>query len=305
MRAAVIDVGTNSIKLAIAERAHDGSFHLLAHATTNPRLGEDVDKAHILSLDAMMRAISALRTLFDKTREYSVDRMRIAGTSAMRDARNRQEFIDLTRRELGVQIEVLSEDDECRLSYTAVALDPVLGGYDGVQAVADVGGGSSEITLGSGSKMQFCKSVQIGAVRLTERHLVSDPPSGLELAAAADEVINVLSEANIRFTAGRVVGVGGSAVNLARMLKGIDAQSVDGIHGTTISRSQMADLNGRLAGTQLSERRRIIGLESERADIILGGAIILESVMKVVDAPEMIVSICGLRHGMLYELLGS
>lgn len=303
MRAAVVDVGTNSIKLAVAERAPDGHFSLLAQATTNPRLGEDVDKTHVLSPDAMARAVSALDNLLTKIQDYSVDRLRIAGTSAMRDAQNRQFFIEMVNRELGVDLEILSEEDECRLSYKAVALDSVLGGYKGFQVVADVGGGSSEMIIGDGLDMLSCKSVHIGAVRLTERHLFSDPPSENEIEAASSEAIGLLSEGLTKITANRAVGVGGSAVNLARMFKGIDSQSIDGVHGTVITRDHSKGLIDKMAGVKLFQRRQIVGLEPERVDIILGGAIILDSIMKVTGAPELIVSICGLRHGMLYEML--
>lgn len=303
MTAAVIDVGTNSIKLVVGEREAGGPVGAIAHATTNPRLGEGVDKTHEINPQAMDRAIDAISQLLGVAREHGADSVRIAGTSAMRDARNRDQVIERVRRELGVELEVLPEEEECRYSYLAVALDPVLGGYSGGQVVADVGGGSSELTFGIGGERVSGRSVRIGAVRLTERYLSADPPSADDIARAAREAEKLLSDGAPVLDIGRAVGIGGSAVNLARVLKGIPVTTYEGIHGTTISRVQMAGLIDALASRTVAERKTMTGLEPERADILLGGAIVLNATLTVTGAGELVISTRGLRFGILYEML--
>lgn len=304
MIAAVIDIGTNSVKLYIAQRAADGTTEELVHITTNTRLGEGVDSTRVISDEAAARTVEAIADNVRIAEETGATDLRIVGTSALRDAANQEAFTDHIQRELGASLEVLSEEDECRYSYLAVALDPLLGSFKGTQVVADVGGGSSELVFGRGTNLIGGRSVKIGAVRLTERYLTDNPPTKKGLRDAAIEAVSLLSEAVITHEISRVVGVGGSAVNLARMLKEVDANTIEGVHATSITQSDMQRMVSALAGATLEDRYEITGLEPERADIILGGAIILSAVMTVTSAPELIVSTRGLRHGILYEMLG-
>ncbi len=302
MKAAAIDVGTNTVKLVVGERNING-LKLLTEAVLQPRIGEGVDEAGFICSDAINRAIMDISKFLSIAREHGAENVRVVGTSAMRDARNSAEVVEQMRGELGIDLEILSEEDECRISYMAIALDPVLGEYEETQVVADVGGGSSELTFGKGAHIIGGKSVRIGAVRLTERHITTDLPSKDDLKNAAEAAKSLLKEAVLTQQAGRVVGVGGSAVNIARMLKRILVGTIKGAHGAVITRDALRGLIDKLAQMTIAERRSVIGLDPERADIILGGAIILESIMTLTGAPEMVTSARGLRHGVLYEML--
>ena len=170
--------------------------------------------------------------------------------------------------------------------------------------MADVGGGSSELTYGIGGEMVSGKSVRTGAVRLTERYLRADPPSTDDIQQATLEARRLIAEGSPNVEVGRVVGVGGSAVNLARMLRGISERSIKGVHDMVISRSEMSGLVDALAARTVAQRKKLVGLEPKRADIVLGGAIILSEILAVTGAGKLIVSVRGLRFGVLHEMLG-
>lgn len=303
MIAAAIDVGTNSIKLVVGETDDTGAVRILHNASEIARLGENVDASGRLSTDAQSRAIESLARLTDAARAFGAGAVRMAGTSALRDAANRGDFAEMVRRELGVELEVITEEDECRLSYSAVAHDPDLGVFDGRQAVVDVGGGSSELVVGHAVEISYARSLKIGAVRLTERCIRHDPPLPEELMRAASLVDSIFADVSSGAAVERLIGVGGSAVNLARIARQITLERSAEVHGDKLTRGDLERLIASLAAIGVRERMRVTGLDPARADIIVAGAIILSRVVDALNVPEMMVSIRGLRFGLLYEML--
>lgn len=304
LRAAAVDVGTNSIKIAVAELDGAGGIRVLADSSEIARLGEGVDKTGSLNPEAQDRALAAIARLLHTTEELGAEHCRIVATSAVRDAENRAEFAGRVKVSLGIDLEVLGEEEEGRLSYSAVALDPVLRSNSSELAVVDIGGGSTEVTFGTGSRVTFSRSARIGAVRLTERVIESDPPNAAEIAdaalMAAEEIRCIVGERRSK----RVAGVGGTAVNLARILKGVGRERTSEVHGVSISPSEFHDLLDLLSRMTCESRKGLIGLDPARADIIVAGAIILDRVMAHLEAEELTVSTRGLRYGVLYEILG-
>lgn len=301
-RAAAIDIGSNTIKLAVGEIGPEG-LALLANRSAYARLGEAVDKTAMLSNAAQDRAMKALAEHVSAARELGVDRVRAVATSAVRDAVNRADFVDRVRRELGLEVEVLTGEQEARLSYMAVALDPMLGRNNDERITVDTGGGSTDVTFGSGMHMYREVTVNIGAVRLTERCIAGDPPSFEEIDSALREAEVAMRAVGLSESAGRVVGIGGGAVNLARIHLGLQPDRTQEVHGTVLTDASLRKLVGHLAAVGLAERKRIVGLDPERADVIVAGAIILERALAVLGSGELAVSIRGLRHGVLYEML--
>lgn len=298
MKAAAIDIGTNSIKLVVGERDAAGSVRVLREAVLITRLGQNLGSTGRIGEGAARRTLEGLRSLVADARDLGAERIRAVATSAMRDAANREEFIDAVEAAAGVRIEVISGHEEARLTRSAVVLDPVLGRYDGRLATVDVGGGSTELTFGSA-----VASVDVGAVRLHERFVRHDPPSGDEMIAAAESAQAALREAMPGPIEGRVVGLGGSAVNLARMIQEVPCGDYQRVHAAAMTAGDIDRMVNRLAGMTVDQRRGIVGLDPERADVILAGAIILEAVLTVLGRDEIVVSVQGLRHGLLYEML--
>ncbi|MHB9037112.1 MAG: Ppx/GppA phosphatase family protein [Armatimonadota bacterium] len=303
MTAAAIDLGTNSIKMVVGTTGPNGQVRFLSDTSVITRLGEDVDSSGRIFAHRLQRSVEAVRELLTAAHEFQADKIRMVGTSALRDAANRDDVIRRFKDDLGVELEVLSEQDECRLSYLAVASDPVLGKHDGMQVTFDIGGGSTEFALGSGREIHWARSVNVGAVRLTERFLKSDPPTDSEMRAAASCVDEFVMDAAKDIRCDRAVGIGGSVINLARVLRGIPADRTEDVHGTVMSLSDVENLRYRMVSLPLAERKGLIGLDPERADIIVAGAIIVERVLKALGVEATQVSIRGLRHGVIREML--
>ncbi len=301
--AAVIDVGTNSIKLVVGELDENGSLRVLLHRTANTRLGEGIDTNGFLSSESQNRTIEAILGFIHVAKEFGANYINIIGTSAMRDASNALKFIDRLKNESGCTLKILSEEDEGRLSFIGASLDPSLGGYSEVQAVVDVGGGSTEVTVGKNGTIIFSKSIRLGAVRLTERYLHSDPPTNCEYVACTDYIEKLLVETYSGLNIKRIIAVGGSAVNLGRMIYRICPEKTLEIHGKYISSDQIDNLIHSLIKMTVEEKKKVVGLEAERADIIVAGISILKCLVKHFHTDGLIISTRGLRHGMLYELL--
>jgi len=304
-KAAALDVGTNSIKIVVGQMNDDGIPRVLREATTNPRLGEGVDSTRLIEPEAQERAMNAIARLVGIAKSMGASETRIVATSAVRDAENKDELIDRVRQRFSLGLEVLSEEEEGRLSHLAVEEDPMLGKFDGNQATVDVGGGSTELTLASANKTLRSASVKVGAVRLTERFLDADTPTPAQRAQARDYAMDMLLGAVGKFDADRVVGIGGTAVNLARIWHEIPEDKTEEAHGSTITQANIKALIDGMCALTLEKRRTLVGLEPERADIIVAGAVIFDALLDVLGREDMIVSTRGLRHGILYELLGA
>jgi exopolyphosphatase/guanosine-5'-triphosphate,3'-diphosphate pyrophosphatase len=304
LRGAVVDVGANSVKMVIGEIDEGGDLRLLADSMRFARLGEGVSATGKLSLEAQERTLAVTEEFLKVAKRHQVEKIRLVGTSALREVENRAEFLARVRREFGIDLEVLSEKDEARLSYTAVVLDPSFKKYQGQLCVADIGGGSTELILGESRAITFWQSLRLGAVRLTEQILKSDPPNREEVAKAEKAAEAAIRSAAEGHRASRVAGVGGTVVSLARIWKGLPSAKTEEVHGVRMSNSDCRQMLDRLSSLSIAQRKTLVGLDADRADIILAGAIILEQILSILAANELLVSIRGLRHGVLYDLLG-
>ena len=303
--AAIIDVGTNSVKLLVGRVNVRGAIEVLSESAAITRLGEGLDATHNISPEAENRTVETISDMLHTARGLNASLIRVVGTSAVRDAVNRDHLIDRLRAEQSVELEVVSEEDEWRFSYLAIALDPVLGTHNGPQLMADVGGGSTELAIGVGRDAEVSTSLKLGIVRLTERCLTAAPPSFTDLASARAEADSLVSEWLGGREIGRVIGVGGSAINLMRIHRRIPADTIEGVHGSSISRDDLADLVRTLASLTIKQRKGLVGLEPDRADTILAGAVIFERILTASNAVDLIISTRGLRYGLLCEALTS
>jgi len=301
-RVAAIDVGTNTVLLLVAEGTAENPVPVLERATIT-RLGAGVDRTGRLSKEAMHRTALCLeeyRVLASERHATAVD---VVCTSAARDAENGIEFLDLAAGVLGVTPRIIDGDEEGRLTF-----DGAITGLDlhGDALVFDIGGGSTEIIFGEASgtsaRVHATTSLDVGSVRLTERHVRSDPPSSAELSAVRADIDRALSTVPRRSTS-ELVGVAGTVTTLSAIHQGLSVYDPAIVHGSRLSRQVVSEIGTRLAALPLEARRRVTGLEPGRADVIVAGAELVERVLAWAGMDSLRVSDRGVRWGLARALL--
>ncbi len=301
MRVAAIDVGTNSTRLLIAED-RPGGFRPIERRLTITRLGEGVDRTSALAPKALQRTLAAIAEYAATCGEYSVERLRVTGTSAVRDARNRSEFYDGVKKLTGTDLEVLSGDEEAQTSFLGASSDLP---PEEPKLVLDIGGGSTELVVGTDRPHGFI-SLNIGCVRMFEKHLDSDPPTEEEMDALRVDVESSLRDARAQLevpSGTRLIGVAGTVTHLAAINVGLPVYDPDVTHHAVMSHGDVRRLGRRLASLTYEQRCKIKGLEPGRADVIVAGAEILKSAMEVFDLAEVLVSEKDILDGLVIELL--
>jgi exopolyphosphatase/guanosine-5'-triphosphate,3'-diphosphate pyrophosphatase len=298
--AAAVDCGTNSTRLLVG----DGGPRPLERLMTITRLGQGVDAARRLAPDAIERTLAVLRDYRAVMDRHGVERVRMAATSAVRDAENRDEFLDAAETVVGVRPELLPGDEEGRLSFAGATtgLDPAGGPY----LVVDIGGGSTEFVVGSDAPVGVI-SVDVGCVRITEQYLHADPPSPLELSQAITVVHahlrDVKRDVPAVLEAKRLVGLAGTVTTMAAIEIGLPVYDPDRIHHFVLTRKAAEDVFRTLATESRADRVHNPGLEAARADVIVGGAAILVAIMRHFDFDECLVSESDILDGLLYSVL--
>jgi exopolyphosphatase/guanosine-5'-triphosphate,3'-diphosphate pyrophosphatase len=339
MRVGVLDIGSNSVLLLVGERAGAG-WRILTDQTRITRLGEGFGEARQLQPEAIARTLQAVDEYLAHCRALQVERVVAAATAVVREASNPDAMVQPLRARLPdhAALRVLSPQDEARLSYLSVALDesltvgkppslrfpPLREGNqapavppasrgnlkEGVKtdgdfeqlAVLDIGGGSVEVALGQGAQVQAWRSFPVGAGRVREAYMPSDPPSpreALTATRALDEAFAPLRELP---QPDRVVAIGGTGVNLAMLALGLTAFDPAQVHGVWFGDETPAALLERLLRLSDTERRALPGVEPDRAPLLHVGALILERALFALRREEVQISTHGLRYGILYEL---
>jgi exopolyphosphatase / guanosine-5'-triphosphate,3'-diphosphate pyrophosphatase len=282
MRVAVIDLGTNTTRLLVAD-VDDGRVEEVARRTQITRLGEGVDERRRLLPLPIARVRNCLADYRRELESLAAERTLLVGTSAIRDAENGEAFLGEIEWSYGFTTRVLSGAEEAELTFRGV------GDADDETVVVDIGGGSTEL-IGSGHAI----SLELGSVRLTERHLPSDPPMKGELDACAAAVRAELPDGP---RPQRAVGVAGTVTSLAALDLGLIEYDPDRVHGHRLSTAGVDTQLTRLAAMPLAERRRVPGLEPERAPVIVAGAMILREALRHFGLDEVEVSERDLLHG--------
>jgi exopolyphosphatase / guanosine-5'-triphosphate,3'-diphosphate pyrophosphatase len=277
-RIAVVDIGTNSTRLLVAE-VGDGSLRELARDSVVTRLGEGVDATGRLGDDPMGRVFAVLERYSKEIERQGATNRTAVMTSAVRDAANGVEFAAAVRDRYGLEAATLSGDEEARL--TSLGATASRSG-DETALVIDIGGGSTELVVGTGADLVFHVSTQVGVVRHSERHLHTDPPTADELAALAEDARRAFEAAvpaDVRSQPTVAIGVGGTATQLAAIDLELVEHDRDRIEGHAMSRERLEELRDRLAALPLAERREVTGLDPARAPTIVAGAVILREVL--------------------------
>ena len=283
MRTAIVDIGSNTTRLYIAEVENGRITEELERRTKVTRLGAGVDKDGRLSEEAMQRVYDTLDGYEQLIDRRGVQRADAVLTSATRDAANGKEFANTVRDRYGLEPHVLKGEQEARLSFLGATSDrdpdsamPTL--------VIDIGGGSTELIIGRGREAEFFVSTQAGVVRQTERHIHSDPPASEDLEATARDVRGILQAAvpeERRRAVEHAIAVAGTATSLAAIAQDLDPYDPTKVHGYALTATERDALKGRLASMTLDERRQVKGLDPARAPSIVAGAVILTEVMNL------------------------
>lgn len=298
-RYAVIDVGTNSVKFNISERRPGGTWQTLVDRADITRLGEGLEKTGEISAEAMQRTVSAIAAMEHEARAAGVSAIAAVGTMGMRTAGNSQQFIDMVQQSCGVRIEIIPGEEEGRLAYLAVKSG--LGLTEGSLAVFDTGGGSTQFTFGRGSAVEERFSLNIGAVRLTERYGLAGVVSHAQLHLAIDAIGSELTRIDARPAPDTLVGMGGAITNIAAVKHQLAKYDPNIIQGSAIERTEVERQIELYRSRSQDERRAIIGLQPKRADVILAGVCVVKVVMDKLGNDRLSVSDRGLRHGLLVD----
>lgn len=304
-RVAAIDCGTNSIRLLIAEAHADGEYTDLTRLMRVVRLGEGIDTTGVISPAALERTFAACDEYASLIQAADVRALRFVATSASRDARNREEFVAGVQSRLGVTPEVISGAEEAQLSFAgAVSSAPVRAGAPTPRLVVDIGGGSTEFVLGD-ERPWASRSVNIGCVRLFERHLRHDPPSAGELAELAADADRAIAEAatEVDLTeADSLVGVAGTVTTVAALALDLPEYDPAAIHGSRISAAQVTAITEQLAAMTHAERLALPVMHPGRADVIVSGAVILQRIVEAVGVSEIVVSEHDILDGIAMSI---
>jgi exopolyphosphatase/guanosine-5'-triphosphate,3'-diphosphate pyrophosphatase len=296
VRAAAIDAGTNTILLL----AGDGE-RILADEIEFARLGEGVDRTGRLAEGAMERGLSAFRRYASICADLGVTRIAATGTSALRDAANGAGFLARVEHDTGIRIEILSGVREAHLGF-ASATDELTAGTPAV--VLDIGGGSLQLISGAARRgVTGAVSFQLGAVRMTERHLATDPPTDAEVALLVAEVAADLAKAPDPPAGFALFGVAGTCTTLAAISLGLAEYDATRVHGTALPLAEIERLLALFRGRTAAQRAAIPGLHPRRADVIVAGTLALRQVMRRYGAETLHVADRGIRHAVLRELL--
>ena len=302
-RSAFIDVGTNTLLCLIADIRDTGRFRVLDDLAEIARLGQGVDQTGVISAAGEERAIAILARYRDRCNDLGVEEITAVGTSALRDARNSDQVRARIRDALGIDIRVISGAEEAGYSFLAVQRG--LSNLDHELLVIDIGGGSTEFILGNENGVSRALSVDVGSVRLTERYLHGDPVRADEVsamgAAVEAQLAAVKSEIIAQASSPTLVGIAGTFTTLVAIEKKLTRYSPSQVHGSVLNLPEVKGHVAMLQSRSVAERKQIAGLEPKRADVIFAGAFLIEKIMELFGARQVVVSDQGVRYGLLHE----
>jgi len=296
MRISVIDIGTNTILHLIADVGDDGSITPVHHGHEIARLGKGVDEHRSIPKETMDRVASALLEFAETSRALGAERIIACGTSALRDAANRDEFVQFVKGRFGFDVKILTGSEEAEMTYLG-AISEFEESWSAPNVVIDIGGGSTEITAGFGTTVKRSVSLEIGCVRLTERFLKSSPPSSLAMSETLRTIRSQIQGLAEISSSARLFGVAGTVTTLAALDLGLAEYDPLRVSGHEISMDTIQGIFNRLRIKSVEEIKTYPQIHPGRADILLAGIIILIEAMKQLNTQVITASDRGLRYG--------
>jgi exopolyphosphatase/guanosine-5'-triphosphate,3'-diphosphate pyrophosphatase len=300
-RQAVIDVGTNSVKFHLAEQQADGTWTTLIDRAEVTRLGEGMQESRQIAAPALERTAAAIEGMAAEAAREGAP-VTAVGTMGLRTATNSKALLEQVRSLCGVEIEVIPGEEEGRLAY--LALQSSAGAADGSLVIFDTGGGSSQFTIGRGTRVDRQFSVDVGAVRYTERFHLDQATSPEALRHAIEAIAADLGALDGISPPDVLVGMGGAVTNMAAVMHGLSKYDPDIVQGSVIDRAEIGRQIDRYRAMPADQRRQIVGLQPKRAEVILAGSCIVRTIMEKLRRDSFRVSDRGLRHGVLIDRFG-
>jgi exopolyphosphatase/guanosine-5'-triphosphate,3'-diphosphate pyrophosphatase len=306
LRVAVVDIGTNSTRLLVADVTHDGHLTERERRTKVTRLGDRLGQTGVLSDEAMERVLATLAEYRTVIEQEGAQRAVAVLTSAVRDAANGEAFLARVRaRSDGLDARVIAGEEEARLTFRGATSERAPGDATPT-LVIDVGGGSTELVVGCGDEVSFHVSTQAGVVRHTERHLASDPPTRSELRALADDVWETYADAvpgPVRRTPRAAIAVAGTATSLGAIDLDLEHYSADLVHGHAVSLTACRGILERLASVPEAQRRAVRGLHPDRAPTIVAGVVMIIEALELFNLDSIVVSDHDILRGAALEVV--
>ena len=296
-----IDIGTNSVLLLVADVTNNG-IDVLYEDQHVPRLGKNVDKDRSLHPESQARVIDVLKrfqkTLADDFPDLT-EKPIVTATSAVRDASNRDEFLEAVKKELGWKVRILSGDDEAETTY-AGAVSVLSSDVIANPVIIDIGGGSTEFATGEGALFKSGVSLNIGSVRFTERYFHSDPPLASEILSARQSIREELHKLDEVYRNGVLIGVAGTVTSIAAIEMGLSDYEPDKLNGYRLTRSIVENFIQEFSEISSKEIEKAYPpFLTGRGEVILAGILILDEFLKMTERDELIISTGGIRHGVL------
>lgn len=298
MKIGAIDIGTNSMRLLVADYI-EGKLHNREKIINTTRIGQGVDSEGYINEEAIERNIQALKEFSKVAKDKGCQAIYCIGTSALRDSKNGDEFIKLAKEETDIDVEVISGEEESNLGFLGV-----LQGLEDTNniLVVDIGGGSTEFIVGDETGIKYAKSEDVGALRMTEKFLIADPICEDEFNLMSEfienkikDTLSILKEKDLV----KIVGIGGTITSVSAINQELEIYSMEKIHGSVVDKKELDNILQNLKKMTLNDKKNIKGLQPKRADIITAGVKILNIIMENLEKENIIVSEYDNLEGLL------
>lgn len=291
---AIIEIGSNSLKLLIFEQ--EPEFAVILDSTTITRLSEGYNQSGEISLSALTRNIQELKTCLYIAKSYNCKNISLYGTMIFRSASNAKEVLQAIYRKTGLELQVLSGEEEAQYSFLAAT--HALPVENKQVLVVDTGGGSTEFIFGFNNEIQFSSSLDLGAVTLTDKFSLQNEVESSLLEKCEDFLSDKFNSIEHESCPDIILGIGGTVTTISAIVQKLETYQAEMIQGSIINLNEISNLKNKLAKSNLEKRQNIIGLSPKRADIILGGVLIIKAILEKYGATKMVVCDNGLRYGL-------
>lgn len=302
MKIGTIDIGTNSMRLLIADYNNNKIENRKKYINTT-RIGQGVDKDGYITKEAMERNLKALKEFSDKCKEEKCHKVYCMGTSALRDSKNGQEFVNKAKQLTGIDVKIICGEEESNLGFMGVLEGTNSDKKDDI-LVIDIGGGSTEFIVGNEEGIKFCKSENVGALRMTEKFINTDPVSDEDFNAMTkfieETVLSTIDKINT-MNISKLVGIGGTITSLSAMNQQLEVYSMEKIHNSVVTKKDLEKILQNLKMMTLNDKKTLKGLQPKRADIITAGVEILNIVMEKLEFEEIMISEYDNLEGLICQ----
>ena len=303
MKIGAIDIGTNSMRLLIADY-NDNKIENRKKYINTTRIGQGVDQDGYITNEALERNLKALKEFSDKCNEEKCEKVYCMGTSALRDSKNGQDFINEAKKLTNIDVKIICGEEESNLGFMGV-LEGTEGDKKEDILVIDIGGGSTEFVVGNEEGIKFCKSENVGALRMTEKFITTDPISDEEFSSMTNFIedtisstINKIETMNIS----KLVGIGGAITSLSAMNQQLEVYSMEKVHNSVVTKKDLEKILQNLKIMTLNDKKALKGLQPKRADIITAGVKILHIVMEKLEIEKIMISEYDNLEGLMCQI---